>query len=102
MKKKMREYVLRTALYSCAVLGWWGLLYPQLSVTPDTVAVIREDISGEAETGGTIKIEKIDEKLTEWDFDSDIYWEILQADPKQIHLKSGILKALQQGLEKKK
>ena len=35
MNKK--TFGLRVAAGLCAALGWWGLLYPELALTPDTV-----------------------------------------------------------------
>ncbi len=41
MKKKWIG--LRILFSLCAAIGWWGLLYPELTLTPDTVAVHTED-----------------------------------------------------------
>ena len=38
MKKKWIN--IRIIAGMCAALGWWGLLYPELALTPDTVKVI--------------------------------------------------------------
>lgn len=75
MKKKWLGFRLTAGL--CAALGWWGLLYPQLALTPDTVKVSVED------EGGTLS-----DKTPEWSFDSSLYLELLNADRDQITLRS--------------
>jgi len=37
MKKKWLK--LRAAMTICAAFGWWGLLYPEFVLTPETVQV---------------------------------------------------------------
>lgn len=88
MKQKIIEYVLRTFLYSCVALGWWGLLYPQLSMTPDTVALV------DAPCGEDKEAVQTDGDVIEWDFEGDVYWKVLQAQPEQIRLRSGLLRSL--------
>ena len=63
----------------CAALGWWGLLYPQLTFTPDTVSVKL------AAEDGTFQ-----EQPLEWDFDSRLYLDLLNADPDKIIFRSRI------------
>ena len=41
MEKKWTKF--RIIAGMCAALGWWGLLYPELALTPDTVKVIYID-----------------------------------------------------------
>lgn len=38
-KEKNRKERIRIRIVTalCAALGWWGLLYPELTLTPDTV-----------------------------------------------------------------
>ena len=40
MKKK--RLGIRITIGLCAALGWWGLLYPELVLTPDTVRVVQD------------------------------------------------------------
>lgn len=72
----------------CACLGWWGFLYPQLSMTPDTYRVIRED--------GTVQEE---EEVVKWDFEGSIYTEILNAGSGRIRFRSALLERISQYLE---
>lgn len=79
--------VLQAALTMCAVLGWWGVLYPELTLTPDTYRVFYGD--------GTVQMP---EEVVEWDFDSDIYLEILNAEPEQIRFRSKLLQTAEEYL----
>lgn len=82
LKKFSGKYFgkIRILLCVCAAFGWWGILYPELAMTPDTYRVVAEDQAGQ-------------EMLTqeEWDFDSNIYWEILRADRSQVRFRSRLL-----------
>lgn len=44
MKKKWIG--LRILMVMCAALGWWGFLYPELVLTPETVSISRENEDG--------------------------------------------------------
>ncbi len=77
MKKNKWLLSVRIFLGGCAALGWWGLLYPELTMTPSTYRVVDEN--------GTV-LES--EEMVEWDFDNDIYWDILEADSSQIRFRS--------------
>ncbi len=79
---------LLAVLSLCAALGWWGILYPQLTMTPDTYRVVSED--------GTVQE---DVCMVEWDFEGDIYTEILNADPGRVRFRSGLLESLREYLE---
>ena len=72
----------------CAALGWWGLLYPQLTFTPDTVSVKL------AARDGTFQ-----EQSLEWDFDSKLYLDLLNAGPDKIIFRSKIMKDFSSLLE---
>lgn len=78
----------RVVLSLCAALGWWGILYPELTMTPDTYRVIcgQETVQKEAD-------------VVEWDFDEDIYRDILNADRSQIRFKSKLLQAAEDYLK---
>lgn len=78
MKKKLIG--IRAALGLCAALGWWGLLYPELALTPDTVVVKSEDEDG-----------RLQELPLEWDFDGNLYRELLNAGPDRLTLRSRLL-----------
>lgn len=78
MNKKRLGLRITAAL--CAALGWWGLLYPELTLTPDTVK-----ISAEQEN------EEIDSQPLKWSFDSSLLLDLLNADPDQISFRSRLL-----------
>lgn len=68
---------LRITAGLCAALGWWGLLYPELTLTPDTVKVCMEQEDGES----------LSQPL-KWSFDSSLFLDLLNADPDQISFRS--------------
>lgn len=78
MKKKIITF--RAVLGTCAALGWWGLLYPELVLTPDTVKVYEE-----TESSKEIPLS------LEWSFDSTLYRELLSADRDKITFRSRLL-----------
>ncbi len=86
MKKKW--FGIRTGLGICAALGWWGLLYPELTLTPGTVKVVYEDSQAEAPT-----------QPQAWSFDSRLYWDILNTSPDKITFRSKLLTDLNAILE---
>ncbi len=71
---------IRAILSVCAAIGWWGLLYPELTMTPDTYAVVWEDEAVQA-AGDVI----------EWESEEEIFRSILAADEDQIRFKSKFL-----------
>ena len=77
MKKKFVG--IRVAITICAALGWWGMLYPELTMTPDTYEVIWEKDAIQ------------EEDLPEWNADDDIYRIILETDSSRIRFRSRLL-----------
>ena len=75
MKKKW--ITIRVLVSMCAALGWWGLLYPELTLTPDTVKVSAVDEDG-----------TISDLPLEWSFDSNLYLDLLNAGPGKITFRS--------------
>ena len=63
----------------CAAFGWWGVLYPELTMTPDTYAVIPEEAVQNSP------------EVVEWDFDSNVYWNLLEAESSQIRFRSRLI-----------
>ena len=67
MKNKKLGIRIITAM--CAALGWWGLLYPELTLTPETVRIVIEDASGQE-----ISLDR------NKSLDDSFYLELLEAD----------------------
>lgn len=67
----------------CAAFCWWGLLYPELTMTPDTYEVFCEDEA---------VIPHND--MIEWDSEEDIYRMILETEGGRIRFKSRLLEYL--------
>lgn len=84
----MKRLEMRILISVCAAMGWWGLLYPQLSMTPDTY-----DIVYEKETA-------LQEDPEEWDFDNDIYRQILEAEDGQVRLRSKLFMKISAFIER--
>lgn len=78
MKKKWIGF--RITIGLCAALGWWGLLYPELTLTPDTVKVTAETEKGTAGPDSR-----------NWSFDDTLYLDLLTADRDQITFRSRLL-----------
>lgn len=86
-KKKLSTFILKIlqiSLVICAALGWWGLIYPELTLTPDTYQVFYRD-----------KAVQQQQEVVEWDFDSTIYMDVLNADSSQIRFRSKLFEMLQ-------
>lgn len=64
----------------CAALGWWGLLYPELALTPDTVRVFQESEDG-----------TLQEITADWDFEGSLYNSLLHGDHRNITFRSRLL-----------
>lgn len=73
----------------CAVFGWWGLFYPELALTPETVRVFYQEQDGRQQdiTG-------------EWEFDNNLLWELMDAEAGEIQFKSRLFKELSALLKK--
>ncbi|MDE5590432.1 MAG: hypothetical protein K2J60_15035 [Acetatifactor sp.] len=81
MKKVKNGIRIITAM--CAALGWWGLFYPGLTLTPDTVRIICEDESGEEITPENREA-----------FNDGLYLELLRTDRDNIRFRSRLLTEL--------
>ena len=65
----------RIVLCICAALGWWGFVYPELALTPDTYRVVDEE--GESAQEGL--------------------WEILGADKGKVRFRSRLWEHIREG-----
>lgn len=81
MKKEPVKLRMIAAL--CAALGWWGLLYPEFTLTPDTVRVVCETEDGAEETA-----------TFDQSFGNSLYLELLGADRGSIRLRSRLFAEL--------
>jgi len=78
MKKKWIAF--RIIVSICSVLGWWGLLYPELVLTPDTVIISAEN---EAESSAAVTPAK--------GFGKSLYLDLLNAGEDNITFRSRLL-----------
>lgn len=86
MRKKLLG--IRLALGLTAFLGWWGMLYPELTLTPDTVVIRSETGDGD-----------LREEVQEWDFDGSLYRALMDASPDKISFRSKLLEDFSSLLE---
>lgn len=75
----------RIFVTACAALGWWGVLYPELTMTPDTYKIVYED-----EVSQEYYVQEQGE-VVEWDLDSNIYETVLGADRSMLRFRSRLL-----------
>lgn len=78
----------KVVVVALACYGWWGVIYPELTMLPSTYDIVYEEQAEETKT-----VQK-DAEVVEWNSDSQIYWKLLEADPEQIHFKSRLLTML--------
>lgn len=86
MKRKM---AIRIMVCVCAAYAWWGVLYPELTLTPDTYVVLDE-------YGAVHK----EQNMVEWDFNSDLYRTLLETDSSKIQFKSKLMTQIDDWIEK--
>lgn len=77
---------IKKTMWVIFALGFWGVLYPELTLTEDTLRIVWAD----------------GKEQEEWEKESaaKIYYDLLQAEPKQIKIKSRLLEILAGLLEK--
>ena len=78
MKRKWMG--LRIIISLCAMFGWWGFLYPELVLTPDTVTVSQAD-----ETGNLLILSD------QWNGNGNLYLDILNAGRDKVSFRSKLL-----------
>ena len=92
--KKIGPFVmsgLRVAAVTFACYGWWGVIYPELTLLPSTYEIVYDSEYNGQETNTQTKTVQKSRDVVEWNFDNQIYWTILEADPEQVQLKSRIV-----------
>lgn len=65
-----------------AVCGWWGFLYPELTLLQDTC----------------IQVEEKSEEVIEEEDKTKLYYQIMEADSKKIKIKSRLFEMAKKGL----
>jgi hypothetical protein len=81
---RLPQGMFTAALAVCAVLGWWGALYPQFTLMQSTYEIVREDDA--VQSGENVVESELDS--------SELYWKILDADCSHIRFRSRLLKDL--------
>ena len=83
---KKSEIGIRVLCSICAAFCWWGFLYPELTMTPDTYCIIYEETGAPTESYIQEQAE-----MVEWKLDNDIYETVLGAERSQIRFRSRLL-----------
>lgn len=78
-----RKVTARIVVCICAAFAWWGMLYPELTLMPDTYVMVDEN--------GTVHS---DGNVVEWDFGSEFYRKLLETDSDKIRFKSKFLEQI--------
>ncbi len=87
----MKDWMkIKVALCTCLYVSWWGLLYPELLVTPDTCRVVCEE---DAEEEVLAEAQQLSPE--------ELYQTLLEADRQQIRYRSRLLELLRELLEKR-
>lgn len=78
----------RILTVALACYGWWGVIYPELTMLPSIYEIVYEETEAtEARLYRPVRSGRMES-------DSQIYWKILEADPEQIRFKSRLLTEL--------
>lgn len=86
MRNRLR---IKAAVCACLYVCWWGLLYPELVVNPDTCRVV----DGETEEEILAQAGQMSAGM--------LYQALLEADRDQIRYRSRLLELLEQLLNKR-
>ena len=73
MEKKRLGIAVRVFVAAFAVWGWWGVLYPELTMTSDTYRIVYEDEAAEEAA------------------DCDIYRTVLRTDRSRLRFRSRLI-----------
>ncbi len=75
------KLAVKKGIWILMALGWWGVLYPELSLLEDgTYRIIYVDEKGE----------NLEEKLSA----TELYYKLLKAEPDKIKVKSKVLETV--------
>ncbi len=81
--------IIATGLALCVAYGWWGVLYPQLTLNADTYRVVAQDgqevccDGDDRDVDGTV-----------------VYMEMLNADRRQIRFRCRLVEEIMKCLER--
>ena len=77
---KKRRIGFQIIISMCAMLGWWGFLYPELVLTPDTLDIKTVDENG-----------NLSDLPDDWDLDGSLYLDLVHAGQDKITFRSKLL-----------
>ncbi len=93
---KQNRLKIQKICWIVAACGWWGALYPQLTLTPDTYKLVAEETGIEATQVQAVETteEELEAVDAQWDFDRDIYEELFDTKEGKVRLRSKLLMKL--------
>lgn len=83
---------IKKAMWLVFAFGWWGVLYPELTLTEDTFRIVWSDEENCKEVGKTEESEDLSA--------TQIYYKLLSGSSKEIKIKSKLLEVLTDYFEK--
>ncbi len=88
-----RIYIAQLTLTMILSAGWWGILYPNFSMTEDTFQALEQD---EAQHGKAAPDESIQEAAQDKSVQdkTETFFAMLNASPGEIQLKSRLLETI--------
>ena len=97
MKRKDWRMSLQIVMTLCALWGWWGMLYPEFTLTEDTYRVVYETddaVSSKSEESVWTENEEAAEESPR-----ELYRRLLHAPKGQVRFRSKLLMQLQKWME---
>ncbi len=81
-------YIGQLALLAILSAGWWGILYPNFSLTEDTFQAVWEETEAEKDAGnrGTEKCPALS--------GTEAFFSMLEAEPGRVKIKSRFVEAV--------
>ena len=97
VKRNEWRVSLQIMLTLCALWGWWGMLYPEFTLTEDTYRVVyEEDAAVPSKSGESVWTEN--EEAAE-ESPRELYRRLLHAPKGQVRFRSKLLIQLQKWME---
>lgn len=86
---RQRWIGLRVLVTVCCIIGWWGVLYPELIMTADTYSAVEADGA----------VQDADD-VVEWENDEDFYRQLLTMDRSRLRFGSRLYMLVSEYLQK--
>lgn len=102
MKKGDWQTHVQILMTLCALWGWWGMLYPEFTLTEDTYRVVYETVDAE-QSDSAEKISAVGQNGADAgsveESPRELYRRLLHAPKGQVRFRSKLLMQLQKWME---